>query len=162
MVEEIYKDCLNYDGIYQVSNIGNVRSIKSGKWILLTPTPDGWGYLQVTLTKNGVRKALKVHKLVYEAFFGIRPENMTIDHINNCINDNRLSNLQLLNNRDNVTKSKKLKLKSSQYTGVTWCKLNKKWASRIYINGRRNNLGYFTDEIEASNAYQQELLKLNQ
>lgn len=151
--KEIFKDCLGFDGVYQISNLGNVLSFQKGKKSLLKPNADGWGYLQVIFHKNRKRFAIKVHKLVFESFIGVRPKNMNIDHINNIKTDNRLSNLQLLNTRENVSKAQMQKQKLSEFIGVTWCKLNKKWVSKIYINGTRKSLGYFNEEYNAAEAY---------
>ena len=47
--------------------------------------------------------------------------------------------------------------KTSKYIGVNWKKQNKKWRAAIKINGKAKHLGYFDDELEASNAYQEKL-----
>jgi hypothetical protein len=47
--------------------------------------------------------------------------------------------------------------KSSKYIGVSWYKKYYKWSSQIYISGKLKNLGYFTLEIDAHNAYQNAL-----
>lgn len=49
---------------------------------------------------------------------------------------------------------------SSKFVGVSWNKRAKKWMSSIRIKGKLKYLGYFDDEVEASNAYQKELEKL--
>lgn len=53
MEKEVWKDVLQYEGLYQVSNLGNIRSHHTGKWELLTPTIGTGGQLYVTLTKDG-------------------------------------------------------------------------------------------------------------
>ena len=63
-----------------------------------------------------------------------------------------VENLQYITQRLNSSKDKKNT--SSIYTGVSWSKEKKKWKSCIRINGKSKHLGYFTDELEASNAYQ--------
>ena len=66
--------------------------------------------------------------------------------------NNSASNLQLLFSRANV--SKDTRIGTSIYTGVCWSKSMKRWRAAISINGNRNILGYFYNEIDASNAYQ--------
>ena len=74
-MEEIWKDIPNYEGLYQISNLGKIKALArernnqySNKEIILKQTDDGKGYLQVILNKNGKRKGFKVHKLVAENF----------------------------------------------------------------------------------------------
>ena len=74
-----------------------------------------------------------------------------------------LDNLELCSHRYNtsdcyLTRKKPI---ASNYVGVSWCKQEKKWISRIYFNGKRINLGKFKTEIEASDAYQKKLSEIN-
>jgi len=78
--------------------------------------------------------------------------SIIVDHINNISTDNRLENLQLITNRENLSKDKKNG--TSKYTGVSWFKRGKKWHSSININNKKVHLGYFIDDLEASNQYQ--------
>lgn len=73
-MDEIWKEVENYEGIYQVSNLGQVRSLKFGKTRVLKPGKNGNGYLYVTLCKDGEIKRCKVHRLVAEAFLS-NPRN---------------------------------------------------------------------------------------
>ena len=75
-----------------------------------------------------------------------------VDHINNIRTDNRLENLQLISQRENV--SKDIVDKTSNYIGVYWDNLPSKWKSQIEINYKKVHLGYFDDELEASKIYQ--------
>ena len=68
MKKEIWKDILGYEGLYQVSNFGRVKSTKFGKERILKLTKDKDGYLIVNLYKNNKSKTLKVHRLVAEVF----------------------------------------------------------------------------------------------
>ena len=88
-MEEIWKDKKDYEGHYQVSNCGRVKSIKFGKEKILKLIKDKDGYLQVTLCKNNIKKVYKVHRLVAEAFLD-NPNNLP------CINhkdENKLNNI---------------------------------------------------------------------
>ena len=66
MNREIWKDIKGYEGIYQISNYGNVRNIKKNKNLQLEETFKG--YLRTTLCKNGKKKHFKVHRLVAQTF----------------------------------------------------------------------------------------------
>lgn len=64
-MEEIWKSIIEFEGIYQISNCGNVRSIKRSKNLKQN---NSHGYFTVDLYLNGLRKKIRVHRLVAEAF----------------------------------------------------------------------------------------------
>ena len=72
-----------------------------------------------------------------------------IDHINHIKDDNRIENLRIVNRSQNCQNKPKQKNRSSIYKGISWFKRDKKWQAHIQLNGKRKNLGYFDDEIEA-------------
>ena len=157
---EVFKDVKGYEGSYQVSNLGRVKSLKFDKEKILKAGVNANGYLQVNLFKDGKCKARKVHQLVAVAFLGHKPCGMklVVNHIDIDKLNNNVSNLEIVTARENGNK-KHLK-SSSKYTGVCWDKRDKKWMAYIRINGKLKNLGYFTDELEASNAYQLKLSEI--
>lgn len=143
---------------YFVSKNGKVKSTKKGNNIILKDC-DRKGYRAVTLIINGERKTFSVHKLMAITFMNLPFESkLVVDHINGIKYDNRLENLQILTNRQNVSKGYLNKNTSSNYTGVY--KNGIRWQAMIYSNGRNINLGTFETEIEAHNKYKQELSKL--
>jgi len=172
--KEIWKDIPNYEGLYQVSNLGRVKSLgrivirgrKSKQYKkenILKYRYSGREfnkYVSVALFKNGKRSDKKVHQLMAVAFLNHKPDGhkIVVDHINNIPNDNRLENLQLITNRENLSKDKN---GSSKYVGVRWDKERNKWASQICINGKQKFLGRFKEEIDAHLAYQNKLKEIN-
>ena len=161
--QEIFKDIPDYEGIYQVSSLGNVKSLKFGKEKILTPCFNSVGYLTVNLYKNGNIKMFQIHQLVAITFLNHKLDGtnkIVVDHINNISTDNRLENLQVISRRENLSKDKKNT--TSKYTGVVWHKTNKKWLAKITINGKRKHLGYFINEIDAHDAYQNTLKYLDE
>lgn len=114
-MNEIWKPVLGYEGLYEASNLGNIRSIKRegtpGK--ILKPSPHyKWGYYHVGIC--GTSKT--VHKLVWEAFNGPIPEGLQINHINENRQDNRLCNLNLMTPKENSnwgTRGKKIQESNS-------------------------------------------------
>jgi hypothetical protein len=161
MKNEIWKPVKGYEGIYKVSNLGKVKSLKFGKERLLKAGITSGGYAIVVLSKNKKQKNKYVHQLVAESFLNHVPDglNLVIDHINDIKTDNRVYNLQIVTNRFNVKKTQGKY--SSIFKGVYWHKSTNKWASSIWIDGKRKHLGSFVNEFDASQAYQSELLKLN-
>jgi hypothetical protein len=156
---EIWIDIPDYEGLYQLSNLGYVKSTRHGKERILKAGTDRHGYLYVILCKNGKTAYKSVHRLVYESFNG--KTNLSVDHIVECNKtDNRLCNLQAITQRKNVSKYKMTLKKSSQYTGVCWNNKHKKWQASIRINGKPNNLGLFINEIDAAEAYQNKLKQI--
>lgn len=143
---------------YEVSNLGNVKSLKFGREKILKPTLDNNGYYLVGLSKNGKARNKQVHKLVAMIFLNHKSDitgKIVIDHINNDPLDNRLENLQIITNRENASKDKQNK--TSKYTGVSWCKHYNKWRSQICINGKNISLGKFDNEEDANKMYKNKL-----
>ena len=171
-MREIYKSIKRYEGLYEVSNLGNVKSLrrkvvntaKSFRIVnekILKPSIQGKVYLAVGLSK-GIVKNTYVHKLVAMAFLNHTPNGLTmvIDHINNDKHDNRVTNLQVISQRQNTSKNTK-KSRYSNYTGVS--KLNGgegKFVAQIGINKKSVHLGSFENEYDAHLAYQKALKTL--
>lgn len=99
-MEEIWKDIPGFEGLYQVSNMGRVKSFckseKMGKpdEYILNPTDAENGYANVTLYKSNVRKKFLVHRLVAQAFLP-NPNNLPqINHKDENRFNNRVDNLE--------------------------------------------------------------------
>lgn len=105
-MEEIWKDIKGYEQLYQISNLGRVKSLgNGGTWktgIILKLLPQNSGYNRVALCKKGKRKYYLVHRLVYEAFYGKIPFWMQVNHINEDKTDNRLCNLNIMTAKQNI------------------------------------------------------------
>lgn len=162
MEKEVWKSIKNYEGLYEVSSLGRVKSlsrfVNAGRGYvikerILKPITDKHGYINVGLCI----KKYKVHQLVAIAFLNHTPckYELLVDHINDVKSDNRLVNLQIVTNRFNVCKTQGNYL--SKYKGVSWDKTKNKWVSRIRINGINKFIGLFNDEFEASMSYQNKL-----
>lgn len=168
---EIWKDIPGYEGMYQVSNLGRIKSLSrdinrnNSKFTLkekiLIGGIDSKGYKNVGLNFNSFKKVINIHKLVAMAFLNHIPDGthkIVVDHINDNKLDNRVENLQLITNRENCSKSRKNT--SSNYTGVSWHKRYNKLASNICINDKKVYLGRFNTEEEANEVYQLKLKTL--
>lgn len=120
MREEEYKDVIGYEGKYQVSNLGNVKSLnynRTGKERILKAGKSGRGYLYVILFKGGKGKPYTVHRLVAEAFIP-NPQGLPeVNHISEDKEDNRVSNLEWCSHIDNCsygTRNRRIAEKNSK------------------------------------------------
>ena len=167
-MKEIWKDIPGYEGYYQVSNFGRVKSLERKEVKnqysaerILKPGRSSNGYLTVVLSLNKNKESKTIHTLVASAFLNHIPNGykLVVNHKDFNRQNNNLNNIEIVTHREN-TNHKHLK-NSSKYTGVCWDKKYKKWKASIYVNGRLKHIGMFFDEIEASKAYQLELKKIN-
>jgi hypothetical protein len=100
---EIWKPVIGYEGLYEVSNLGRVKSLKYlkiGKEKILKERIHQ-GYNRVILFKNGIGKEHSVHRLVWNAFNGDIPKGLVINHLNEIKSDNRLCNLEMCTPKEN-------------------------------------------------------------
>lgn len=89
-MKEEWKDIKGHDGLYQVSNTGKVKSLRSGK--ILKAYSVECGHQRINLGRR--ERGLWVHRLVLEAFVGSCPPGMECCHNNGDPSDNRLDNLR--------------------------------------------------------------------
>lgn len=98
---------------------------------------------------------------LHHAIMGCPPKGFMSDHSDgNTLNCQR-KNLRFVTSRQNNQNRKNVD-KSSRYPGVCWHKRDQRWTARIWTKGRREWLGYFTDELQAFQAYQQAVESLGQ
>lgn len=107
--KERWRAVVGYEGVYEVSNIGRVRSVarldsrghqQEGHLLSLPRHPRG--YVQVRLYSAGVGETAKVHRMVLEAFTGPCPDGMEACHANGVRDDNRIGNLRWGTVQDNA------------------------------------------------------------
>jgi hypothetical protein len=110
-MEEIYK-VIPFADKYEVSNLGNVRVLKT-KYVMKLFTGRG-GYIQVSLTrKNKPSKTFTIHRLVALVFLKKPKEYNQVNHIDGVKSNNQLSNLEWCNALQNMTHAYKLGLVKS-------------------------------------------------
>lgn len=117
LTQEVWKPIAGYEGLYDVSDRGNVRSYQNYGFELkkepkiLRPTLNKYGYPTVTLCKNAKHKQKSVHRLVAETFIKTKNSALQIDHINGIKTDNRVTNLEWVTPKENTLRSVRLGLK---------------------------------------------------
>lgn len=115
-MEEIWRDIDNYNGIYQISNLGNIKSLarkviqKNGKVIFLRdrtlkPVMTKNGYLQIILSKNKKTERKYVHRLVAQAFIKNFNEKLEVNHKDFNRSNNNLNNLECITHAENYNYS---------------------------------------------------------
>lgn len=112
MTQEVWKDVPNYEGWYQVSNMGNVRSVDRefvnsiGRKCFLKGMPIkpklNKGYPRVGLNKHREKERISVHRLVALTFIPNPNKLETVNHINGIKTDNRVDNLEWCTAQDNI------------------------------------------------------------
>lgn len=105
MIQEIYKAVKGYEGLYAVSNFGNVKSLsnnKKKKEKILRPGVNSSGYLNVSLTINKKAKSMVVHRIVAAAFLEGLDETTEANHKDGNKQNNRLDNLEVNTRPQNI------------------------------------------------------------
>ena len=184
-MQEIWKDIKNYEGLYQVSNLGRVKSFpRTGTHQatehILSQANGSKGYMLVVL-QNKSRKTCRVHRLVAEAFIP-NPNNLPqVDHIDDNKKNNCVSNLQWITNEDNMKKSWQTGARTLEKTYKrgkehfrarainqydmqgnfikTWCSISE---AERQLNLKRSNIGYCCqNKKKSANGYKWEYVNAN-
>lgn len=125
---EIWKDIEGFEGMYQISNKGRVKSLKRSSELIMANVNTTFGYLRVKLLKNKKEYPFTIHRLVGLAFLPIIEGKTEINHIDGNKKNNNLSNLEWCNRSENMRHADK--------TGL-----------RIMLKGERNPKAKVTEEI---------------
>lgn len=135
MEKEIFRDVKGYEGLYQVSNLGNVKSLERidysnhlRKERILKPETDKGGYLTVVLSKDKKKKNIKVHRLVAEAFI---PNLHNYPQVNHKQEEDKTNNCVYINEDGTVDLDK---------STIEWCSVE-----------YNNKYGTRTERVAASN-----------
>lgn len=133
-MEEIWKDIKDFEGLYKVSNLGNVKRLVSERVFeerLICRNIDRYGYVKRSLNKKGIQKSITEHRLVAVAFIE-NPENkITVNHINGIKTDNRVENLEWNTNLENKQHAVNSGLTNLKGVNHPKCKLSEKQVLEI-------------------------------
>lgn len=104
-MEEVWKDIEGYEGLYKVSNLGNIHSIKSH--YILKGSIDTMGYRIVNLSKNKTNKHFYIHRLVAKAFIPNPDNKPQVNHIDGNKLNNNITNLEWVTGKENIRHASK-------------------------------------------------------
>ena len=143
---EYWKEIPGYEGLYEVSNKGNVRNVRRNKLLRLSKTK--YGYIQVYLYKNGIRTGLTVHRLVAEAFLS-NPDNLPqVNHKDEDKTNNRVENLEWCSAKYNMNfgtrniRAKETAIKNGSWSGLSREEYMKEYNREYKKNNREKNREY--------------------
>ncbi len=162
--KETWKDVKGYEGKYQISNLGRVKSFHGKKERILKHA-NTFGYDFVGLYKNGNMVAFKIHRLVAEHFVENANPNefKVVNHIDENKTNNHFKNLEWCTGSKNVSySSHKRKIRvdnSSGNTGVAWNERRKSWSARLILEGESKINRYFKNKQDAIDAIKE--IKIN-
>lgn len=157
LADEIWKDVPDYEGYYQISNLGRVKSLE--RWVsngasqrkidekIRVPVMKENGYLYVILQKAQSKKMFFIHRLVIENFVG--RSKLEIDHLDSIKTNNWVSNLEYVTHRENITRY--ISKKKSLPIGIS--RDGDRFLATIYYKRKATYLGSFKSPEEASRIY---------
>lgn len=117
-MKEIWKDIEGYEGKYQISNFGRVKSLnykRANCQKVLKECVGSKGYLSACLCKNGIAKYYLIHRLVAKSFLDNPKKYPEINHLDGNKQNNKVNNLEWCTRKQNVEHSIKNKLRKSKY-----------------------------------------------
>lgn len=154
MIEEIWRPVEGYEGLYEVSSYGRVKSLDRydrrkcfRKGRILIQNNDGRGYMSVQLCVNGKIKKYLVHRLVSQAFIpnpDVLPE---VNHKDENPENNSVTNLEWCDRKYNVNYgTRKDKVRESQLKNGFWTGLSEKEYRRKYYDDHRDHINEWRRE----------------
>lgn len=165
MTEEIWRPVVGYEGLYEVSSYGRVRSLdrydSMNRFLrgrILRLFTDGLGYLSAHLSSNGKVKSFLVHRLVAQAFIP-NPDNLPqVNHIDENPSNDNVDNLEWCDGKYNVNYGTRIDrirdtaIKNGSWSGLSKEEYQKKW----YQENKEKKKRYYQENKERISERQKE------
>ena len=156
-MDEIWKDIPEYEGLYQVSNLGRVKSLpKYNQYIeKIMKFTTRSGYHNLILRKNGERKSKQVHRLVAEAFIPKTEGKDIVNHKDFNRKNNNVNNLEWVTQKENINWSscnmRHIKINTKTNTGYHHITKRKNGIYRVVIKGKEKSFKFIKEAIKYRN-----------
>lgn len=149
MTNEIWKSIPGFNGIYEISNLGEVKSLKFGKEKILK-TYESNGYRKIDFRINKQKRKYYIHRLVACAFLNLDLDNETsiVNHIDGNKTNNNLNNLEIVTTAENIADGLKRKISPELSQYITYIDAQK-WYAHYKINEINVFLGEFSSLKES-------------
>lgn len=139
-MQEIWKDIKDYEGLYQISNFGNVKSFPrkgthKNKERILKQYKNHKGYFYTVLTKNSKGKQFFIHRLIAIHFIENPLNKPQVNHINGIKTDNSIKNLEWVSGMENMQHSWKIGLRDIEKVKKTLYEANRREVNQFSLNG---------------------------
>ena len=154
-MKEIWKDCIGWEGLYQVSNLGNVRSLHYRTPYLMSPVTDARGYKRVSFVLPNSKKYKRnaVHRLVAEAFIP-NPDNLPqINHKDEDKTNNNVDNLEWCNTKYNCNYGTFKERISASRTGMKFSDLHLENLRKSHADVQGKAVCQYTSDGEFVNSF---------
>lgn len=159
MIEQ-WRDIINYESLYQISNLGRVRNLKGKILCLSCKEERGYKTQRVQLSKEGQRKWWTISRLVAISFV-LNPANLPqVDHKDRDTENNIHTNLRWVSPQHNARNRGARSVGSSLYKGVHKHKSTGKWRTTITVSQKTEHIGIFDCEHAAAQAYNGKAIEL--
>lgn len=144
---EVWKDIVGYEGFYQASNMGRVKSLERidcrgqhRKCKILRQAFDEDGYLISTISKDKKRHSVRWHRIIYQAFNPTSDNTLAVNHKNGIKTDNRICNLEWCTNYENVLHALQLGLRNAKGERNNFAILNNSKVLEIFHSDKKNSV----------------------
>lgn len=171
---EEWRPAFGFEGRYEVSNTGNVRSVPrtvmrtngvpmTVRGRILSIRIDDYGYRAASLKRSAYSVNMRTHDVgrLVALSFGVITPDQEVDHHNRIRTDDKLSNLRPATRSQNTANRSRQSNNTSGVTGVVWDKSRGQWAARVEKDGVLHNLGRFANMADAIKARNEGAVRLH-
>jgi len=152
-MDEIWSDVVGYEGTYEVSIYGRVRSLRNGKIRIMKPVITPKGYAMLILMKDKVKNPHVVHRLVAKAFVPNPLGKPNVDHIDNNRSNNIVTNLRWATHSENNGNTHSWSEIGIKGVKAVNAQKGLRYVAAVTYAGKRYHLGTFDSSEEAQDAY---------